>query len=156
MKKFLYPILAMNLFAACSSDEDEVFSSNEKCEPAQMVEVCIGMKDIGDHLIGPNIIRVPFNPIPDEEWPATLLDNRLNHYYVFDASVCRIQTDKGTFYHACSAYDNNLGGYFYTGDGLHLYYYDEDMKCHRQRQEVPEGFPCIEGWECIYYNRWEK
>lgn len=152
MKKFLFLCLSIILFAACSSDENDAIIDNGKLEPAQMVDVWIGMKEVGNGDICANIMRVPFCPIPDEEWPAPLLEQKRE--LVPNASVCRITTDKGVFYHKLCGYDNNLGGYFYTGEGLHLYYYGEDHQ-HHLRQELPEGFPELDGWECIYYNyRW--
>ena len=151
MKKFLYLALSMILLAACSSDEDAVLSANEALEPAQMVDVWIGMKDVGDGAICANVMRVPYNPIPVEEWPATLQELMSKHAFFGDASICRIETSKGVFYHTRSAVYNSLGGYFLTGEGLSLYYYDEEWKSH-PRQEIPEGFPCIDGWECLFYD----
>lgn len=152
MKKFLYLALSMIMFAACSSDEDAVFSANEALEPTQMVDVWIGMKDVDNGLICANVMRVPYNPIPVEEWPATLQELMKKHAFYGDASICRIETSKGVFYHRRSAFDNNLGGYFLTGEGLPLNYYDEEDHKTHQRQEVPEGFPDIDGWECIFYD----
>ena len=151
MKKFLFLILTIFLFAACSGDENGNFIDVGELEPIQMVDVWIGMKDAGDGGICANVMRVPYNPIPVEEWPAPLQELMNKHAFYGDASICRIETSKGVFYHTRSAVDSSLGGYFYTGEGLSLYYYDDEWKTHL-RQEVPEGFPNIDGWECLYYD----
>lgn len=152
MKKFLFLTLSLFLFAACFSDENGGIFDDEMHEPTQMVDVCIGMKYVDNGAsICPNVMRVPYNPIPVEEWPATLQEIMNKHAFYGDASVCRIETNKGVFYHTRSAVDSSLGGYFYTGEGLSLYYYDDEWKTHL-RQEVPEGFPNIDGWECLYYD----
>ena len=149
MKNLLFLALSLFLFAACGSDDNDLITDNGELEPAQMVDVWIGMKEAGDGVICPNIIRVPYHPIPDEEWPARLLEKKRDLFG--DGSVCRIETSKGVFYHTRSLLDNNLGGNFYAGDGLPLYYMGSDMQYHL-RKELPEGFPNIDGWECIFFD----
>ncbi len=147
MKKFIYLALSILLSVASCSNDD---SDNDKIKPGQLINVCIGVKlDNEDRWI-PNIMKVPYHPIPYEEWPAPLKEMKEKKYFSITASICRIETDKGIFYHTHSMVDSNVGGYFFTSDGLQLSYTDAEWKT-QLRAEVPEGFPCLDGWECIYY-----
>ena len=147
MKKSLYLALSIILFAVSCSDD----SDSGQLRPGQLVDVCIGVKLANENLWAPNVMKVPYNPVPQEEWPALLKDNYSSDIH---AIICRIQTDLGVFYHCNSMSDSSVGGYLFTEDGLRLYYTDSEWKT-QQGTEIPEDFPCIEGWECIYY-RWNN
>lgn len=141
MKKSLYLALSILLFAVSCSDD----SDNGRFKSGQLIEVCIGIKLTNENQWTLNCMKVPYNPAPQEQWPVSMKD-----YY--PSIICRIKTDLGIFYHYSSMLDSSNDGHFVTEDGRSLYRTEAGWKT-QQGTEIPEGFPCIEGWECIYY-RW--